>query len=219
MTRKPVDFRKLQEDLSEINAWLAAQGISGRTRVRNYEENIAEMLQLSERFDAASFELVIGAMIATAGFKPRLGSTPDVEFDGRRALIECKRVMSVNKVEERILRAVKQLKANAKRTNDFGLVAISITRTINSGGVIWGVPLGSEMRPFLNSKLLDVIQRLDPFLQTISHPNVVGVVFYIASPIFVSGIGFSPVNMGMVYPLPGATNIAELKSLAATLRA
>ncbi len=176
-----------------------------------------EASNLSRNF---MFELVVAAMVATARFRPTVGGVPDVDFkfEGRRVLIECKRVMSVNKVEERIRQAAKQLQAQVKDTSDWGLVAISITRTINSGGVIWEVASDSEMHPFLDSKLVEVIHRFDPFLQTISHPNVVGVVFYIASPILVPGIGFSPVKRGMFYPMPGTADSVGLKRLTAMLR-
>jgi hypothetical protein len=166
------------------------------------------------------FELVIGAMVARAGLTPTLGSEPDVVFgfENRKVLVECKRVMSQNKIEERIRQAARQLKARVRSEEDFGIIAISVTRTINSGNVIWSVPSVSDASPFLNSQVEKVIRRLDGFLQTLSQPGIFGIIFYISSPIFVPGVGFSPVKSATVYPLPALRDQSLLRRLAHVLQ-
>jgi hypothetical protein len=176
--------------------------------------------QASNRGRNFMFELVIGAMVARAGLTPTLGSEPDVVFgfENRKVLVECKRVMSQNKIEERIRQGLRQLKARIEGDEDCGLIAISVTRTINSGNVIWSVPSVSDTNAFLESKIDEVIHRFDPFLQTLSHPKIFGIVFYISSPIFVPEVGFTSGKRATMYPLPGSGDQNFLKRLARALR-
>ena len=166
------------------------------------------------------FELVIGAMIARAGLIPQLGQEPDVIFDfvGRQIFVECKRVFSEKKIEERIRKAARQLKTHIKSESHCGLIAVSVSRTINSGDVIWSVTSVADASRLLESKIFEIIHRLDPFLQELSHPAISGVVFYITSPVHITGIGFSPVKRGRMYPMPGAVDLDFLKRLTRLLR-
>lgn len=59
----------------------------------------------------AMFEIAIAGAAALAGSKPTLGGEPDVvfEFENRRILVQCKRVLSDSAVPRRIGEASKQL--------------------------------------------------------------------------------------------------------------
>jgi hypothetical protein len=57
------------------------------------------------------FEIAIAGAAALAGLMPQLGGEPDVlfEFEDRRILVQCKRVLSDNAVPKRIAEATRQL--------------------------------------------------------------------------------------------------------------
>jgi hypothetical protein len=167
------------------------------------------------------FELVVAAIVARAGYTPLLGGDSDVsfEFERRRILIECKRVMSVNKVEERIRAAARQLKKTVTGSQDCGLIAISISRTINTGDRIWSLSSTSEINAFLESEISTCIKRFDPFLQTVPPSSISGIIFYMSSPIHVQGVGFTPAKRGMMYEVSGTSDGDLLKSLAHFLQA
>ena len=85
----------------------------------------------------AMFELSLGGMAARQGLKPTLSTgNPDVTFgfEGRSVKMECKRVLSENKIMERLGEAIKQLEKSVKSaTSDIGLVAISLSKRLNPG--------------------------------------------------------------------------------------
>lgn len=167
-----------------------------------------------------AFELDVAAMVARAGLTPDLQKEADVtfEFEGRRVAIECKRILSEKKIQQRIREAADRLKKNVKDNGDFGLIAVCVTRTINPGNVIWSVPSVCDMGPLLSSHINEVIGRLDPFLQRLRHPALSGVIFYVASPISVRGIGFSPVKRATVYPLSGLKDEELLRRLGKMIK-
>jgi hypothetical protein len=155
----------------------------------------------------AMFELLMGAMAARSDLRPILGqANPDVEFQfqDRRVLMECKRVMSAKSVVDNISGAIHQL---AKRVDsgktEIGLVAICISRLIQQGNGYWDVDVPSPKVPYdrLSLFLQAIITGLDHHLQALQQPSVSGIVFYVSSPFRVQNIGYTPVKQGMLYPM------------------
>jgi hypothetical protein len=169
----------------------------------------------------AMFELLMGSMVARQDLLPILGQVnPDVEFrfEGRRVLVECKRVLSANKVLANIKQAAKQLEKciDATATN-VGVVAISISRLAHHGDGFWTVPSSDTPHAFLAEGVQNVIRELDPQLRRLNGSAVAGVIFYVGGPFYVQGVGYTTANEGMLYPV----NLAEteyLRRLASTLR-
>jgi hypothetical protein len=164
------------------------------------------------------FELVFAAMAARAGLVPEFGGGADIifSFQDRLIRVECKRVMSVNKIEQRIRDGARQLRNPGP--SGCGLLAVSISRTINPGATIWEVPSVSEIDLFLESELHACIRRFEPLLDSLSHRSLSGVVFYISSPMFVRGVGFTPAARGMMYGARATPDAALLQALSNVLR-
>src|SRR5271155_2261567 len=89
------------------------------------------------------FELSIAAALARQGLKPVFNlDKPDLEFqfEGHRVLMECKRVLSENGVNEAISVGIRQLREKVNvSADDIGLVAVNISRLFNSGDGWWTV--------------------------------------------------------------------------------
>ena len=166
------------------------------------------------------FELVIAAAATNGGLKPVLGQAADVtlDFEGRKAVIECKRVLSENKIEQRLRDGARQLKERASGPGDCGIVAISITRTINKGLGFWEIDTLDGVYPFLEERINMTIQRFEPLLKTLDHPSFSAAVFYLATPVLVPGVGFTPVKRGIVYPMPGISDHEYLRGLVGKLK-
>lgn len=169
----------------------------------------------------AMFELLMGSMAAKQDLLPVLGqANPDVEFrfEGRRVLMECKRVLSANKVLANIRQAAKQLeKCVDTQAGDVGVVAISISRLAHQGDGFWTVPSSDMPHAFLAEGVQNVIKELDPQLRRLNASAVAGVIFYVGGPFYVQGVGYTTANEGMLYPVNlGKTEY--LRKLASTLR-
>lgn len=165
------------------------------------------------------FELVMAAKLAAAGLNPTVGENPDLAFglDGQRVLVECKRVLTEKKIRIRVFEAIDQIRNRALRANEFGVVAISVTRTINKGDGFWTVPRISDVGEFLRHKLIAAIRPLDERLQATWDPKIKAVLFYIASPVYVGNLGYTPGARGMVYRMPGGVGFGLLDSFASRI--
>jgi len=140
-----------------LNSLMEADAISGVTRLiagmaspdPSTERKLCESLagpMLPEGESAASgsnhprnlfFELRLMAWILKAGLAAISGEEPDIrtELDGVAILIECKRLFSKASVEQRILKARRQLR-NARTGDDraISIIALDLTRVARSDG-------------------------------------------------------------------------------------
>jgi len=161
------------------------------------------------------FELFIASSFAASGIKVTLAE-PDVklEFEGRRVLIACKRVLSEKGIEGRMVEAVGQVDKHSSMDGDVGLIAISVTRLINKGDAIWGLNGDEEITPFLTSKLEEIITAQLPSLNLIDSPRILGVLFHLATPVYVPLAGYSPARHAMAYPLAKKENMDFFRRLS-----
>jgi len=154
----------------------------------------------------AMFELSVAAMAARRGLTPMLSSTnPDVsfEFGGRLVKIECKRVLSVNRIMERLNEGTKQLKKSVRSaTSDIGIVAISLSKLVNPGDrfLVSGSP-----HEDLSKQLHDALKANEQELGRMHRPWASGFIFYLSTAAYVPGRGYIPTNSGTIFPL----NLAE----------
>jgi hypothetical protein len=169
----------------------------------------------------AMFELSVGAMAAKQDLQPILGqANPDVEFQfqGRRVLLECKRVFSDKRVLDNIADAIQQLDKSVDTGNlDIGLVAISISRIARQGNGYWEAPSLEQGRAYLAQAMRRVVADLDTRLRKLTRPSTAGVVFFVSGPLRVQDVGYTVATEGIVYPM----NLAEkgfLLKLAHALR-
>jgi len=139
----------------------------------------------------AMFELVVGAHLAAAGFDVEFRENPDVhaEPQGTRFRVECKRPQSLSSVEKLLYEGAKQLaKTGSDSAPDFGIVAISATRLLNSKTTekVESFQNVDEMYAAHHDALHGFIDRLAPALQQIKRHKVSAVLVHSAFPARVS---------------------------------
>jgi len=153
----------------------------------------------------AIFELTMGAMAARRRLRPILSTAnPDVQFqfENRRVSLECKRVISEGKVLERIEEGIEQLAKSVRSgTDDVGLVALSLAKLFNPGDRIAVVPEGMHPHDLLSQELQQLLRRAEPVLARLARPSVTAILFYLSSPCYVPGMGYTRASCGTVFPM------------------
>ena len=156
----------------------------------------------------AMFELSIAAAVARQGLKPVFNlDKPDLEFqfESRRVLMECKRVLSENGIDEAMSVGIRQLRKKVNvSADDVGLVAVNISRLLNSGDGWWTIT--GEVHPVrvLSNMIHRVIESREANIRRREEPAMRGMVFYAASPFKIEGLGYMPVRSATVCRLnPG----------------
>jgi hypothetical protein len=164
----------------------------------------------------AMFELSIAAAVARQGLKPVFNlDKPDLEFQfqGRRVLVECKRVLSENGIDEAMSVGIRQLRKKVTvSADDVGLVAVNISRLFNSGDGWWTVT--GEVHPVrvLSNMIRRVIEGREENIRQRKEPAIRGMVFYAASPFKIEGMGYVPVRTATVCRLDSGDELMWLLS-------
>jgi hypothetical protein len=168
----------------------------------------------------AMFELSIAAAVARQGLKPVFNlDKPDLEFqfESRRVLMECKRVLSENGIDEAMSVGIRQLRKKVNvSADDVGLVAVNISRLFNNGDGWWTVKGGVHPVRSLSNMIHRVIEGLEANLRRRKEPAIRGMVFYAASPFKVEGVGYMPVRTATVCRLDSSD--ALMRRLSDTLK-
>jgi hypothetical protein len=168
----------------------------------------------------AMFELSIAAAVARQGLKPAFNlDKPDLEFqfEGRRVLMECKRVLSENGIDEAMSVAIRQLRKKVNvSADDVGLVAVNISRLFNSGDGWWTIE--GEVHPVrvLSNMIHRVIEGREANIRRRKEPAIRGMVFYAASPFKVKGLGYMPVRTATICRLDSGDEL--MRRLSETLK-
>jgi len=153
----------------------------------------------------AMFELSVAAMAARRGLTPTLSNTnPDVsfEFEARRVKIECKRILSVDRIMERLREGTKQLEKSVQRTiSDIGIVAISLSKLVNPGDRFL---VSDSPRDDLSQQLHEALKSNEQQIGRMHRPWVSGFIFYVSSAAYVPDMGYTPTNSATVFPLDPA---------------
>jgi hypothetical protein len=128
------------------------------------------------------FELVIGGRLAAASLLPSFDRGPDLEFSfaGLRVAVQCKRPLSESGLGGTIKKAVSQLK---KDKADLSLVAVSVSRLMNPGGLdtIPEVERPETAHQYLNERVRQIAFSTRRFW----HGKIdrAGILFYAFTPI------------------------------------
>jgi hypothetical protein len=149
------------------------------------------------------FELVMGAVLAKAGFTPHLQTEPDItlEFEDKQILVACKRVLSEARIAERIGDAAKQIRKHTNSENQIGLIAISVTRLIYTGKQVWEVDSVDDVHPFMEQKVTEIIRHQEHTMESLDGSNILGVIFHLSTPVHVMNKGFTPASYRMMFPV------------------
>jgi len=168
----------------------------------------------------AMFELSIAAAVARQGLKPVFNlDKPDLEFqfESRRVLMECKRVLSENGIDEAMSVGIRQLRKKVNvSADDVGLVAVNISRLLNSGDGWWTIT--GEVHPVrvLSNMIHRVIESREANIRRRKEPAMRGIVFYAASPFKIEGLGYMPVRSATVCRLDSSDEL--MRRLSETLK-
>ncbi len=168
----------------------------------------------------AMFELSIAAAVARQGLKPIFNlDKPDLEFqfEGRRVLMECKRVLSENGINEAMSLGIRQLRKKVNvSADDVGLVAVNISRLFNSGDGWWTITGKVHPVRVLSDMIHRVIEGREANIRQRREPAIRGMVFYAASPFKVDGLGYMPVRTATICRLDSGDEL--MRRLSETLK-
>jgi hypothetical protein len=146
------------------------------------------------------FELSIGAMFARQNLQPKFSSeNPDVEFEfeGRRVLVECKRVLAENRTLPVISEGIRQLRKQVDISlSEVGLVAVNISRVFYRGDGLWEVPVNSDVHAILSEMIRGFIKSNDDSILRKKDPAAMAALFYAAAPFRIEGLGYTPARGG-----------------------
>jgi hypothetical protein len=153
----------------------------------------------------AMFELSMAAAIARQDLKPAFSlDKPDLEFqfEGRRVLMECKRVLSSKGIDDAISAGIRQLRKKVNISDDdLGLVALNISRLFNRGDGWWTVQADANPVHVLSDMIHREIESREAKIYSRKEPVIRGMVFYAASPFRVEGVGYMPTRTATLFRL------------------
>ncbi len=132
------------------------------------------------------FELYLASFIARTRFRPILGSWPDLrcDVDGTMLFFECKRIISADRLRERMNEAADQLKNNRKRSrcNAGGVIAISLSRVRNPANETLEIVNQLTSRDALGRWLKQRADAVHKHIEMlVQQKKVFGVLFHAAS--------------------------------------
>ena len=166
------------------------------------------------------FELIMGGRLAGAGFHPWFEKGPDVqvEFAGLQVGIQCKRPFSAAGLQPAIRKAIHQLEGG---NTDLGLIAVSVSRLLNSGdpNSIPEVVNHEDGHPYLKARIQQIAQQTERFWSG-KLPRA-GILFYTFTPIGCQERPrFFPERYEALLPLgPDEVTFTLLKCFAQSLNA
>lgn len=149
----------------------------------------------------AMFELSIGAMLARDNLTPKLSiDNPDVEFEfeNRRILVECKRVLSAERTLDALSEGIHQLRKTVNTSaGELGLVAVNISRVFYRGDGYWVAPLGSNAHVILAEMIHRFIDKIRDKILRNKDIVATGALFYAAAPFRIEELGYIPAKSGV----------------------
>ena len=135
------------------------------------------------------FELSLAAGLKLRGVDVELGE-PDlvINFPQGQYLVECKRPFKESSVKENVEGAKRQLRANLK-PDQHGVIAVSLSRIVNSGSTMLGVTVGNQdtagtihgnLQADLHRRCVSLMR--DQLSSLIVSPNIAVLMFDVSTP-------------------------------------
>jgi hypothetical protein len=132
------------------------------------------------------FELNVASKLWRGGFAPELGEQPDVGcwVDGRAVYVECKRPFSENGARQAYTDALAQIDIGLKSApaGARGVVALSVTRLLNTGEQIFVHGANADLEDRLGELLEQTVDRMGPW--PTPGPATIGVLWHLSTPAF-----------------------------------
>jgi hypothetical protein len=149
----------------------------------------------------ATFEVVVGGLLAHAGLRVEFRENPDVftAYADRPVVIQCKRPFKPESVSRNLFKAGRQLRKDLRQHHDgLAVIAMSFSRLFNAGNKLARFSTEDEMDTKLHVDLRRAADNLDGTLDQIKRFGVSAVFFHSATPAFIEA------NPGMVFRQVGA---------------
>ncbi len=135
-----------------------------------------------------AFELAIASLLSSAGFSVQLEkehSDIEARLGDLRFVIECKRLLSTKRLEERLGEASKQLsRFLANHEDAFGLIAVDLTKLSNQGEKIYEAQNSMMAELGLGDLLETTLRENLNSLRKIADKRIVGLMFYVHTPAY-----------------------------------
>jgi aspartyl-tRNA(Asn)/glutamyl-tRNA(Gln) amidotransferase subunit B len=136
-----------------------------------------------------AFELAFASFLSSAGFEVQLPKQSEADIDARigdtRFVIECKRLLSEKRLEERLSDASKQLSGFLDANEDAkGLIAVDVTKLKNLGEKVYEAQNAVAAKKGLGDLLENMLRENLNSLKRIKEKRIVGLLFYIHTPTF-----------------------------------
>ncbi len=154
-----------------------------------------------------AFELNLASRLRSRGFEISLPHNPDIlcNLGDVEVFIQCKRPFSAQTIPRNITRAARQLTRDlnsAAGRNVRGVIALSVSRVVNSGGEVYR----ASTTEVIGDGLMQEIRTLvEPYpWQLIKDDRIIGSVFHIITPSVIEDLGslLSAAQELAVYPAP-----------------
>jgi hypothetical protein len=171
------------------------------------------------------FELRLGANLRRAGACVKLGEQADllIDYAGAHVYIECKRPLHQHKVRRRVTEARKQLQERFKTDPHHlvvGLVAISVSRTVNPGSKMFIVDEAEALHE-LEGEISRLHHQYSADYNQLVDPRLLGIVYHLFTPAYVKknqlltsasqvAIFLAPWSMQAMFPVSEGKHLKEL---------
>jgi len=134
------------------------------------------------------FELALASFLSSAGFVIHLQAETDlaVQLGDLRFGVECKRILSGKRLEERLSDASKQLtRFLDANDNAYGLIAVDVTKLKNLGQNVYEAETAAAMQTGLGDLLETMLRENASSLRKVDDSRIIGLMFHIHTPAFI----------------------------------
>jgi hypothetical protein len=163
------------------------------------------------------FELAMAAQFRAAGFRPKFLEPADsiITVAGVTCSVECKRIQTENSLVENIEKAYSQIKHRLSQeasTNPRGLVAIDISKLLNTNGTLYLSVISSDhLNEEINNYLRGFLKENRAKLNKDLHPRISAVLLYLRTPAVIERQGGLLTNFRRLFPVPLSWNDGKNK--------
>jgi hypothetical protein len=145
-----------------------------------------------------------------------------ITIEGVKCYVECKRIQSENGLEENIQRASSQIKdrlGQEASTKTRGLVAIDISKAINTDGTLYfSAPSADHLTKLIEINLAEFLKRNRAKLTKGIHPRISAVLIYLRTPAVIEYQGGLLTNFRRLFAVASMWNDGTNKNILQKLQ-
>jgi hypothetical protein len=167
------------------------------------------------------FEIELASLFISTGFNIIKFDDVQFEFNGRRYIIECKRLHSQSNVKYNIDYAYQQLSRKINTENEYGLIALSIDKLLNIDSKLYQAASVDSISGKAEEESVAFINQYKSILNSFQNIHIVGIIVFFK---FISDLdsNVTPSSFYYVYPLQGVREhqimvYNDLENMAAKL--